>query len=509
MLKNLNLSALLLASALLSACGGGGGSAGQTDENYKITLRAEKTTLPVNVGNYPAGIGVYSPFTTVLYVNATKGSSPIPGGENIFGCNTDYGLSSGPLYYLDGDSEHEDDDGNPLAFRSITLDANSGGASFHFHAGNQAGAATITCSVTDPRSGRVERASINISVGSGAATGKAASLRVIAATPEYVSQRFLGTKSNPNGLINQVGIQAFVLDDGNQPMPDSAGAKVQARIMAGTDAANGARLVSGNQSGSILQLPSTGGVALFSLLSGEETGPIFVEFTADRFDNNVANGIQDPIVSIDVFSVIAAVTDPLTLADADLGTVTKGVPFTSLLAASGGLPPFTWSATGLPAGLSINSSTGMISGTVSSTAEERDYRVTVTVVDRNKIVDTALMKLKVVGGLPEDFAIGDCNSNTVCSLGSAPVGANFTYSFVASVSDVTWSFTSLPSWLTSGTTSTAGVLNGVPKVGNCGQQRFLVTATKGAAKVTRTFSITVVSASTIPLGGDPLEYICP
>ncbi len=508
MSKNLKFSTLLLA-ALLSACGGGGGSPGQTDENYKITLRAEKTTLPVNVGNYPVGIGVYAPFTTVLYVNATKGGAPIPGGENIFGCNTDYGLSSGPLYYLDGDSEHEGEDGNPLAFRSITLDANSGGASFHFHAANQAGTATITCSVTDPRSGRVEKASLNISVGSGAATGKPASLRVIAQTPEYVRQGFLGAKSNTSGLINQVGIQAFVLDDGNQPTPDAAGAKVQARIMAGTDAAIGARLVSGNQSGSILQLPSTGGVALFSLLSGEETGPIFIEFTADRFDNNVANGIQDPISIIDQFSVIAAVTAPLSLADADLGTVTKGVPFTSLLAASGGLPPFTWSATGLPAGLSINASTGMISGTVSTTAEERDYRATVTVVDRNKIVDTAVLRLKVVGGLPEDFAIGDCNSNTVCSLGSAPVGASFTYSFVASVSDVTWSFTSLPSWLTSGTTSTAGVLNGVPKVANCGQHRFLVTATKGAAKVTRTFSITVVSAATIPPGGDPLEFICP
>ena len=508
MLKYIKFVPIALVTAL-AACGGGGGNPGQTDENYAITLRAEKTTLPVNVGNYPVGIGVYAPFTTVLYVNATKGGAPIPSGENVFGCNTEYGLSSGPLYYLDGDDEHQDDDGNPLAFRSIALDANSGGNSFHFHAGNQAGVATITCSVSDPRSGRVEKASVNISVGAGAATGKPASLRVIAATPEYVAQRFLGSKSNPNGLINQVGIQAFVLDDGNQPTPDASGSKVQVRIMAGTDAANGARLVSGNQSGSILQLPSTGGVALFSLLSGEETGPIFVEFTADRFDNNVANGIQDPISIIDVFPVIAAVTDPLTLADADLGTVTKGVPFTSLLAASGGLPPLTWSATGLPAGLSINSSTGMISGTVSSTAEERDYRATVTVVDRNKIVDTAVLKLKVVGGLPEDFAIGDCNSDTVCSLGSAPVGANFTYSFVASVSDVTWSFTSLPSWLTSGTTSTAGVLNGVPKVDNCGQQRFLVTATKGAAKVTRTFSITVVSASTIPPGGDPLEYTCP
>ncbi len=508
MLKNLKLSTLLVA-AVLSACGGGGGSPGATDENYKITLRAEKTTLPVNVGNYPAGIGVYAPFTTILYVNATKGGAPIPGGEGIFGCNTDYGLGSGPLYYLDGDSEHEDEDGNPLAFRSITLGANSGGNSFHFHAGNQAGTATITCSVTDPRSGRVERASVNIAVGVGAATGKPASLRVVAETPEFQRLGYLGTKSNPNRIINQVGVQAFVLDDGNQPTPDSSGPKVQVRIMAGTDAAIGARLVSGNQSGSILQLSSTGGVALFSLLSGENTGPIFLEFTADRFDNNVANGIQDPISIIDQFSVIEATTAPLALSDVDLGTVTKGVPFTSLLSVSGGLPPFIWSATGLPSGLSIDASTGMISGTVSSTAEERDYRATVTVVDKNKIADTATLKLKVVGGLPEDFAIGDCNSNAVCSLGSTPVGASFTYSFVASVSDVTWSFTSLPSWLTSGTTGAAGVLNGTPKVDNCGQQRFLVTATKGASKVTRTFSITVVSASSIPPGGDPLEYTCP
>src|SRR3989344_2676983 len=220
MLKYIKFVPIALVT-VLAACGGGGGDPGQTDENYAITLRAEKTTLPVNVGNYPVGIGVYAPFTTVLYVNATKGGAPIPSGENVFGCNTEYGLSSGPLYYLDGDEEHQDDEGNPLAFRNIALDANSGGNSFHFHA----------------------------------------------------------------------GIQAFVLDDSNQPTPDASGAKVQVRIMAGTDAANGARLVSGNQSGSILQLPSTGGVALFSLLSGEETGPIFVEFTSDRFDNNVANGI--------------------------------------------------------------------------------------------------------------------------------------------------------------------------------------------------------------------------
>jgi hypothetical protein len=509
MFKKSKFLALALA-ATLTACGGGGGSPGDTQENYSITLRADQTELPVNIAGVRAGIGAYSPYTTTLYVEARKGNIAIPGGEDIFGCNVAGGLNTGALYYLDGDPEHEVevDDGNggkikvPAAFRNIALDANSGGNSFHFHAGDNAGVARITCSVTDPRDGRTKTASVDISVGG--TTGKPASVRMVAQVPGY-----LGTKTNANGLLNQMGIQVFVMDDANQPTASNSGANVQVRILAGTEAAQGARLVAGSQSGSVLQLPSVGGIATFSLLSGTETGPIFMEYTTDRFDNNVSNGITDPITGIYAVSVLEALTAPPTLDDVDLGEVTKEVPFTALLSAKGGLPPYTWSASGLPPGLSIDASTGMISGKVSKDAVEREYRATVTVVDRNKVSDTATVKLKVVGGLPEDFAIGECNSNAVCSLGTAQVGKSFTYSFVASTSGVTWKFTGLPSWLTSGTTDTAGVLNGVPKVANCGDQRFLVTATKGSTSVTRTFSITVVSAASIPPGGDPLEFTCP
>ena len=509
MFKKSKFLALALA-ATLTACGGGGGSPGETQENYSITLRADQTELPVNIAGVRAGIGAYSPYTTTLYVDARKGNIAIPGGEDIFGCNVAGGLNTGALYYLDGDPEHEVevDDGNggkikvPAAYRNIALDANSGGNSFHFHAGDNAGVARITCSVTDPRDGRTKTASVDISVGG--TTGKPASVRMVAQIPGY-----LGTKTNANGLLNQMGIQVFVMDDANQPTASNSGANVQVRILAGTEAAQGARLVAGSQSGSVLQLPSVGGIATFSLLSGTETGPIFMEYTTDRFDNNVSNGITDPITGIYAVSVLEALTAPPTLDDVDLGEVTKEVPFTALLSAKGGLPPYTWSASGLPPGLSIDAGTGMISGKVSKDAVEREYRATVTVVDRNKVSDTATVKLKVVGGLPEDFAIGECNSNTVCSLGTAQVGKSFTYSFVASTSGVTWKFTGLPSWLTSGTTDTAGVLNGVPKVANCGDQRFLVTATKGSTSVTRTFSITVVSAASIPPGGDPLDFTCP
>ncbi len=509
MKKTWKFFSLVAIAAAVSACGGGGGSSGQVSAEYQITLRADKTQLPINISGVRAGMTFYSPYTTTLYVNATVNGQPIPGGEEIFGCNVAGGLNTGSLYYLDGNPEHEVEIDNgsgekikvPGAYRSVVLGSNAGGASFHFHSYNEAGTAKITCSVTDPRDKQQKSASVDITVGG--TTGKPASVRINTEIPGY-----LGTKNNPNGILNQMAMQAFVMDDANQPTASTSGANAQVRILSGTSAAQGARLVAGSQSGSVLQLSSIGGIATFSLLSGTETGAIYLELTADRYDNNVSNGITDPITAIYPVAVLEALTGAPVVVDVDLGDVIKDVPFTAFLTASGGLPPYTWSATGLPNGLAVDASTGVLSGKADKNAEERDYRATVTVVDKNKYAASATVKLRLVGGLPEDFAIGNCNSNAVCSIGSAPVGTNFTYSFVASASDVTWTFTSLPAWLTSGATSTAGVINGAPKVADCGKHSFLVTATKGASKVNRRFEVSVISGNT-PAGADPADYTCP
>ena len=495
-------------AAALTACGGGGGSAGETSESYTITLRAERTSLPVNVGHYSAGIGVNYPFTTTLYVNAKKGSAPIPGGEDIFGCNTEYGLPEGALYYLDGDDEHteEVDDGKggkvkvPKAYRSVTLGANSGGNSFHFHAGDQAGTATITCSVTDPRSNSPVSASVNITVG--AATGMAASIQGVAAEPVLVTQ------DNKSNLRTGTAIQAYVWDDANQRVPDpSSMGNLQVSIRPVTAAAIGARLLAGSQSGSVLQVKTIGGVGLFSLASGLNEGAIVLDMVADRKDNDVTNGIQDPVSGVLVLSAVSRIAptlDPLVITTTSIeAKPANGVPFSYVLEATGGQPPYTWSAlSALPAGLSL-SSAGVISGTPNmKTPGTVNFAIRVTDAAGN--IKQGNFTMTVEGSATVDpLAIVGCGTdvNSACKLVELKVGDTFSgYALTTSGGPATgvvaWTATSLPAWLSF--SATAGIVTAVANpVGatQCGNNDFFVTATKGTTSVTNKVRITVVSGT--------------
>jgi hypothetical protein len=59
-------------------------------------------------------------------------------------------------------------------------------------------------------------------------------------------------------------------------------------------------------------------------------------------------------------------------------TTTVGTPVSLQMSASGGTPPYTWSASNLPTGLSIGASSGLISGTPTTAGT---YNVTVTAKD--------------------------------------------------------------------------------------------------------------------------------
>lgn len=481
---------LLAAATALGACGGGGGSPGDTNLEYRITLRADTTLLPINLANEMPGFGAYSRYTTTLYIQAMEGNKPIQDGKEIFGCNVAGGLNTGALYYLDGKDEHmvEVDDGKggkikvPGAYRSVTLDSIAGGASFHFHAGNEAGTVQIRCSVTNPVDKQVSSAVVNIAVG--ASTGKPASVVGTIQAPRY-----LGTQSNQQNLPTSVGVSVDVKDDANQPIPNPTNANVQVRIRP-FGASAGARLLSGAQQGSMVQVKTINGIGQFAVSSGVSSGVILLELTSDRADNDVTNGIQDPVTQLRVVTVHKAVASvPVTIQDTEL-TVTNGMPYSFALTAQGGVPPYAWSSTTLPAGLTL-SADGIVSGTVA--APKGSYDVVFTVVDETEKPVSKNVKIKVEG----DFAIDGCSSDnkTPCALPNATVGENYSYTLSLSIGDpsvpVVWTYapaTPIAGWNfnSDGTISRASVASAEK-----GTYTFVVTATRGSIVISRTVQITV------------------
>jgi hypothetical protein len=113
---------------------------------------------------------------------------------------------------------------------------------------------------------------------------------------------------------------------------------------------------------------------------------------------------------VDAFSDLTALFE----GDQD-GEVSQGLGLT--VSANGGTPPYTWSASGLPAGLSINSSTGVISGTPTTAGSST---VTYHVEDAVAATDQNSFTLTVSGPMPE--LVGDTLSQATARLHALELG---------------------------------------------------------------------------------------
>ncbi len=151
-------------------------------------------------------------------------------------------------------------------------------------------------------------------------------------------------------------------------------------------------------------------------------------------------------------------TPPLVITTASLPSSQIGTLYSQTLAATGGTTPYTWSVTSgtLPAGLNLNASTGVISGT--PTALANTTPLTFQASDSSSTQQTATVNLTLTITATAPFTI------TTTSLPNGAVGMSYSQMLTATGGNVPymWSITSgtLPAGLTLGAAS--GVISGTP-----------------------------------------------
>jgi large repetitive protein len=178
----------------------------------------------------------------------------------------------------------------------------------------------------------------------------------------------------------------------------------------------------------------------------------------------------------------------LSITTASLPGGTANTAYSATLQATGGVTPYTWSATGLPAGLSINATTGIISGSPTTAGTSTPA---VTVKDSGSPQQQATGQFTIVIA-PAALAI------TTNSLPSASVNTTYsqTLQSTGGTLPITWSLASgsLPSGLS---LSATGAITGVPST--TGTSTFTVKAAdSGSPQQTQTQALSI-TVSTAPL----------
>ena len=308
------LFGLFLLAAMLIGWSGvseGGGFIG-ANSAVTISITADKTTLPVNI--FGARPSTSNDYTSTIYVTVKK-NGQIYAAPSV-AISVAQGLSSGALYYLDGDPEHEQcPPGDtcpptptvPLAYRTVTFEETTGVVSAHFLASDTPGTVVLTATTQDPNTGKTISANLTLTVS--AVGGAPSSVKFLMdAAPVYIRDNPLplGTTTVIQNTVKSLSV--WVLDDKGLAVGAGAGNNNLRVEMLPNRPKGGEWLsatdVRGNpQEGASISTATIGGEALLTLHSGTLPGTVLISATADRADNNVDNGIQRGITNYAMVSI--------------------------------------------------------------------------------------------------------------------------------------------------------------------------------------------------------------
>jgi len=198
-------------------------------------------------------------------------------------------------------------------------------------------------------------------------------------------------------------------------------------------------------------------------------------------------------------SFTITITGPLTIVTTVLDDGIVGVGYSDTVIAAGGTPPYAWSGTGMPAGLSLDPATGRISSTPAASGT---FSISIAVRDASPTPRTAMATVGITITAPAALAI------STRALPGGVTGQAYSDSLnaIGGTSPYAWSVTSgaLPAGVS--LDPTTGALAGTPSVAGIAMLTVTVTdAAMPAQTASRALSIAItgplaVSTASLPDG---------
>ena len=240
-------------------------------------------------------------------------------------------------------------------------------------------------------------------------------------------------------------------------------------------------------------------------ISGSPTG-VGTTFTVTVTD------AETPTAQTATKQLTITVNPALSITTATLAAGTVGTSYSQTLAAAGGITPYAWAVTSgsLPAGLTLNASTGAITGKPTG-PQVGQINFTVTVTDSENPAKTANANLSITISAPP-------LSVTTLTLPGGTLGTayNQTLGATGGITPYAWSISvgALPAGLT--LNGGTGAITGTPTGSVTGPINFTVKVTDAetptAQSATAALSITITAAplsvvtSSLPTGVDGSNY---
>lgn len=249
----------------------------------RIEMRPARNVLPINSFGFAPSLG--SPYLTEVEVLRRRVNGQIILNDSVALTltPTEVGAISFPSTAENGD-----------LFRTLVSGGNvtvaGGRGLFYAHSRNRSGPFFITASAVDPDSGRPLQITREFRVQAAGSPNPAEVRFITDDTPVYIQGA---------GGATTRQLQVFVSDGSNSPVADAPGVNNVLLEIATPGAAGGEQInavgATGPVEGTSIRARTVSGVLAAVFRSGTRQGTITLRATADRADNNVDNGIQQPV----------------------------------------------------------------------------------------------------------------------------------------------------------------------------------------------------------------------